>query len=300
MKQTILLLGETGVLGSEFCKVLQGSSNLKLRTVSRNGSDIKLDLTHFDELKGLLSQLKPTHIINCAADLSSNQGAQSLSSWQLNVELINVLASYCSLSDCRLLHYSTDQYYPVGEHNLHTEVEKIHLNTLYALQKYCSEQVALLSPESLILRTSFLGLSRGPRQNLLDWFVEELQTKNATMIFTDVWTTSLFVNDLVKLSCKLFLDCEAVGLYNLGTEKPYTKADLFLALASHLNVSDPKFNLTSLHKINPVKPRSLGLNCSKARSLLKCDLPNLQQTVTKIVEDLGDQIYERISKHTDK
>lgn len=291
MKNEVLLLGDTGLLGSHFLKFLQRRRDIQYRSISRNGPDINVDLTQTELVEKLLYKLRPKYIINCAADLSVNNGLSSLSSWQMNVKLVNDLIAFCTIMDSKLLHFSTDQYYPYGNGDLHCEEDKVFIRSDYALQKYCAERVALLSPTSLIVRTSFIG--RG-HNNLLDWILAELRNSSLSQIYNDAWTSSMHVDDLVNLSSRLFFDCEAVGVYNLGLNTSYTKAELFIALAEKLNVIPSNYILAELAKIHPTKPRCLGLDCTKAEKALNCRMPNLDQTLSKIVEEVCNEFKENM------
>ena len=286
----VLLIGETGLLGSSFERYFRLINFTDYRTISRSGNDILLDLTKTNELIKILDFFKPLYIINCAADLSVNNSQPTLMSWSINTKLIETLTNFCKSNKSKLLHFSTDQYYTIGEGKLHKEDEIVSLMNAYAVQKYSAEKIALLDTNSLIVRTSFVGFDDKRKGNLLNWILNELKSSRKTNIYYDAWTTSLYVDDLVMLSCRMLFRKNATGLYNLGTETAYTKADLFQCLAKSLNFNDSKYILTRLADIDPVRPRSLGLDSSKASKLLKCKMPTFDQTIQKIVNNMKGRL----------
>lgn len=286
----VLLIGETGLLGSSFERYFRLINFNDYRTISRSGDDILLDLTKTNELIKILDFFKPLYIINCAADLSVNNSQPTLMSWSINTKLIETLTNFCKSNKSKLLHFSTDQYYTIGEDKLHKEDEIVSLMNTYAVQKYSAEKIALLDTSSLIVRTSFVGFDDKRKRNLLNWILNELKSSLKTNIYYDAWTTSLYVDDLVVLSCRMLFRKNATGLYNLGTESAYTKADLFQCLAKSLNFNDSKYILTRLADIDPVRPRSLGLDSSKASKLLKCKMPTFEQTLQKIVNNMKGRL----------
>lgn len=286
----VLLIGETGLLGSSFERYFRLISFKDYRTISRSGNDISLDLTKTNELIKILDSFKPLYIINCAADLSVNNSQPTLMSWSINTKLLETLTNFCKSNKSKLLHFSTDQYYTIGEDKLHKEDEKVSLMNTYAVQKYSAEKIALLDTNSLVVRTSFVGFDDKQKNNLLYWILNEFKSSLKTNIYCDAWTTSLYVDDLVVLSCRLVFGKNATGLYNLGTQTAYTKADLFQRLAKSLKVNDAQYILTRLADLNPKRPRSLGLDSSKASKILKCKMPTFDQTIEKIVENMKGRL----------
>ena len=293
LQSDVLILGETGLLGSAFVRFFKSNCFSLYRTVSRNSKDIKLDLTNAAALTQLLFSLKPKYIINCAADLSSNiTPSASLKSWSVNTELLNSIVSYCKANNAKLLHVSTDQYYVNGENKLHDEDEAVVLKNTYAVQKYLAERISLLDSNSLILRTSFVGFRKDSSRGLLAWLYQELYSDNITPIFSDAWTTSLHVDHLVEFACCLLFEKNASGIYNLGTQSAYTKAMLFLRISERAGISNPKYILTQSRDIDPEKPRSLGLECSRVQKILGRNLPSFEETVTKIITDIKGGRYD--------
>lgn len=281
-----IVIGSTGMAGQAFTTQLL-EQGINFLTVSRAQSDHDLDLSDVQSVLALLRQIRPKWIINCAAVTSFTLiDSDPKSSWAVNAELPYILSMYCDESaDCRLLHMSTDHFFSGSGPTLHSESDKVLLQNCYARQKFAAEQFVLLSPKSLVLRTSILGF-RGTRgATLLEWIFSNIVAKEAVDLFTDAWTTSIFVMDFVRLATDMFFEKGASGLYNLAGSEAYSKADLYVRIAERLNGDISRCNMCSLENVDPKRARSLALDSSRAAAKLSVSLPTFEETVTSSVAE---------------
>ena len=77
----ILILGSTGILGGTLNFFLKKKKNIEIFCISRNKKnklDIYLDdFTNITKLKKLISNINPTHIINCIGITKFNNSYKS-------------------------------------------------------------------------------------------------------------------------------------------------------------------------------------------------------------------------------
>lgn len=283
----IVILGANGTLGKEFVQVLGN----KCVGLSRN------DFDFLDEakLEARLKEINPTTIINCAAVVSLARVSQDPEySFRVNALLPQMLALYCAASPARtrLLHISTDHFFESD--NLFTKHSETHPITIlndYAAQKYVAEKLVLAAlPSALVVRTSLLGIRNLDGKTLIEWIIKTLKYNTEIVGYSDAVTSAIPAEALVKLALA-GLKNDLQGLYNIGSESPYTKLNLIKEIVALLNLD----NVSVVAKNQPftqiVRARSCGLDSSRFAEAVGNTLPRFPDFLTKIA--LGDT-YEKI------
>jgi dTDP-4-dehydrorhamnose reductase len=144
----VLLTGGSGRLGSVLKNYLEGDV---LTPTSE-----ELDITDRQKVDVFFRKNKPNQIIHAAA-------LADVCKCELEPELafkINVLGTYFIFAACqkykaKLIYISTDHIFD-GEKGNYKETDRPNPQGVYALTKYLGEQITLLNPKNLIIRTSFL------------------------------------------------------------------------------------------------------------------------------------------------
>lgn len=140
----VLMLGGTGLLGSEFKKI----SDFIL-----SGSEI--DITVESELYSKLNIIKPDTILLAAAKTNSvDIDKNPISAINTNIVGVANVTKYCIENNIRLVYISTDYVYDSKSDN-HQEDEPINPFNFYAWTKLGGECSVRGHKNSLIIRTSF-------------------------------------------------------------------------------------------------------------------------------------------------
>ena len=140
----VLMLGGTGLLGSEFKKI----SDFILA-----GSEI--DITVESELYSKLNIIKPDTILLAAAKTNSvDIDNNPISAINTNIVGVANVTKYCIENNIRLVYISTDYVYDSKSDN-HQEDEPINPFNFYAWTKLGGECSVRGHKNSLIIRTSF-------------------------------------------------------------------------------------------------------------------------------------------------
>jgi dTDP-4-dehydrorhamnose reductase len=139
------------------------------------------DVAQFDQLSSKARQIKPTHIVNCAA-YTNVDGAEKEPeiAFAVNTRGASNIAQIACECDARLIHISTDYVFngigtqPYVEEDLCAPINQ------YGQSKWEGEKRVLEAfPEACIVRTSWLFGSKGKNfiSSLMHWFQqkEELQ-----------------------------------------------------------------------------------------------------------------------------
>jgi dTDP-4-dehydrorhamnose reductase len=151
--QRVLLLGGSGILGSEVLLLLQ---NQNIDYVAPTSSD--LDITDKDKVLKFVSDFRPTWIINCAA-WTNVDGAESSfeDAIKLNkIAVVNVGVA-ADLFECKVIHISTDYVFDGESSEPYLENSQAHPLNKYGESKLQGERALLaVLPSAYIVRTSWL------------------------------------------------------------------------------------------------------------------------------------------------
>ena len=147
---TALVTGVSGLLGSEFAKVL----GEEVVGAGRAELDPRLP----DRLRRLLDQSAPELVINCAADVDAEAAETNPdASISANVLLPQLLAWECRRRGVPLVHFSSTGCYGEWKSGPYTEDDAVRPTTVHHRSKVAGEEaVREAGGEHLILRTGWL------------------------------------------------------------------------------------------------------------------------------------------------
>lgn len=258
----ILILGSTGLLGSNLLKYFSKQENLKCFGTVRKKSDIKklkniknvkfykINYYNKKSVSMVFNKIKPKIIINCTGVVKQLTHKNKLSEviW-VNSFLPHYLAELASLKQkIRFIHFSTDCVFS-GKKGRYQETDFPDAQDIYGRSKLLGE---LTYPNTLNLRISIIGHELKTKYSLLNWFLNQKKSvkgyKNA--IFSGL--TSL---EIAKILHKYIIpNKNLTGTYHLSG-KAINKYDL-LNLIKTIYKKDIKIKLDKKVKIN----RSLNSN----------------------------------------
>ena len=278
----ILILGSTGLAGATFYSYLN-EIGIDVFGVARNNSDFNIDISDSNALLNVLKLQHYDAIINCAANVNiDNCDKDPYKGWLINTAPLIVLSNWSKKFKIPLLQISTDHYYDYGGSMMHSETDSITLLNHYSSQKYAAEAFALTSKYALVIRTSFIGVG-GKKNHLIEWAIETLTKKKKMNLFNDAWTSSIDVNSFVKYAVLLFLKKNARGIFNLASSEVFSKENLIKSLAINLNLYDENsIQSTSIKDLFPNRANCLGLDITKAETILNEKLPKMDRVVNNI------------------
>ena len=173
----ILITGSNGQLGNEIKDRASqfGNWNFIYKDLP------ELDITDYNKLEKLTSELSIATIINCAAytavDLAeSNQEI----AYKVNVEGAKNLAKLAKKFRLKLVHVSTDFVFDGKHHLPYKETDMSNPLSVYGRTKLEGERLVLEEyPNSIILRTAWLYSSYGANfvKQCNDWDLKEKSCK---------------------------------------------------------------------------------------------------------------------------
>lgn len=179
----VLVLGASGMLGSAMIRVLSESGDLEVfgsirskkikkffnKNISNNLVECK-DVTDYDNLLNIFSNIKPNLVINCIS-LSKEFLIKSdpLLMIPIYALLPHQLAKLCKVNNSRLIHISTDAIFS-GSKGGYIESDPFDVQDLYGITKFIGE---VNDPHSISIRTSIIGHELQQKKGLLEWFLSQ-------------------------------------------------------------------------------------------------------------------------------
>lgn len=169
----ILLLGGTGMVGSQVARILGESSFLDVASIGRNALDLSDPFQSRREFQKLVKVFKPDYVINCAADLGRIRTISSLChQLQVNGLFPRFAAKLAERSDFFLIHLSSDAVF-FGKKGNYLETSFRIPRSFYSISKILGEKK---SDSSLVIRCSVVGESpsNSSRISIFSWFKQLL------------------------------------------------------------------------------------------------------------------------------
>ena len=137
---------------------------------------------------------------------------------------------------------------------------------MYMRLKRLGELKALSYSKSLVVRTNITGWRNRGAPTFIEWLFDALMDKKKLTLFDDFFTSTIDVDTFVKLTMQVALS-DYHGLINIACDQSLSKANFIEGLASELSVELESVSYSSVSSLLPKRANSLGLDCSKAKSL---------------------------------
>jgi dTDP-4-dehydrorhamnose reductase len=284
-----VVIGSTGLLGQAL-NVAAVARGVRPVGIARRGADYNVDATDPVRLRQVLDHVRPTLIINAAAQVSLDACEKDRgSAYLINAGIVASLADYCQESAARLCLISTDHYFSGNGPALHDEKYPVLLLNEYARTKFAGESFALSNPNGLVVRTNIVGYRNWPNQpTFVEWAIGELTSQRPMTLFDDFYTSSI---DVKSFSNALFdlLENDVSGLFNLAARTSCSKLGFVSLLAERFGLSTSNCRAGSVRSLAGIRrAESLGLDVSYAESVLGYKLPD----TAAVINCLGREYEE--------
>ena len=168
----VLVLGETGMLGSMVAAVLEARDDLDVVACGRTGPHA-LDACH-DDPAGVLDAVRPEWVVNAIGIVKPRIDARSPASIEqaieVNARFPQRLAQAAAARDARVVHAATDCVFS-GRDGLYDETAPHDCDDVYGQSKSLGE-----APQEHVvnLRCSIIGPERSsPPRSLLGWLLSQ-------------------------------------------------------------------------------------------------------------------------------
>lgn len=295
MNDRILVIGATGMLGQAL--MAEGAErHADIIGLARSGADINIDIRNDEVLSRALGEVQPSIVINAAAitSLDACEGNPG-NAYAVNARAVSIISEATRCNGAYLVQISTDHYYVNEGLRQHAENDPVYLINEYARTKYAGECFALVSGNSLVVRTNIVGFrGRVHAPTFVEWALQGLREQSPITLFDDFYTSSIDVGHFSRAVFDL-LPSRPVGVLNLASSVVKSKKEFVAALAMAVGLNVDHCDVGSVKTLSGMRrAESLGLDVSKAEALLGYSLPDMGRVIDNLAHEYRQRTKDAV------
>jgi dTDP-4-dehydrorhamnose reductase len=240
MSERVLVLGASGMLGSEAVRTLV--LDFDVWGACRRSSNVPdlgvpmlygLDATDPASADAIISQARPSLVINAVGIVKQLKAAKdAVPSITVNSLWPHILADACERHGARMVHVSTDCVFS-GSRGMYTEADTPDATDLYGRSKLLGEVTDRECATTL--RTSIIGWQHRSDTGLIGWFAAHRH--ESVKGFTKAVFSGLTTRALTEVIRDVVMpDASLSGLWHVSAE-PIDKYTLLAMLAEYMGWS---------------------------------------------------------------
>lgn len=219
----VLVIGATGQLGAEVCRVLQDAHEVV--PVTRHEADV----TDLSRVLSFAERVSPEVIVNAAA-YTDVDGCESNRERAFLVNAVgarNVAIAARELG-AKLVHISTDYVFDGEKPEPYVEYDPPHPLNVYGWSKLIGEQmVREQNPRTFILRVAWLYSAR--RKNFVKTMLKLAREREEIRVVHDQRGTPTFVGDVAR-QVAVLIETDCYGLYHCSSQGSCTRFEFALEI----------------------------------------------------------------------
>lgn len=302
MREKVLITGANGLLGQKLvnlfaalpdCEVVAISRGKNRNKSNRTYSYFNVDLTDFDKVAQLVSEVRPSIIINAAAMTNVDLCEERQEECDLiNVEFVRCLVELCEEHSTFLIHISTDFIFD-GTNGPYKEDDEPNPLSHYGMSKLRSEKIIQHSSLNyVILRTILVyGLvDKMPSDNFVLWLKNAIENKKEVTIVDDQFRMPTFVDDLAQ-ACFLAVDKKVTGVFHISSNELMNIYEMAIEVAKTFNLDTSYIKRISTKELNQKaqRPAVTGFDLSKSTKILGLPLVSFAERLQVFKDQLSTQ-----------
>ena len=258
----ILVIGN-GFLGKSIN--LFKSENYEITCVSKNNSELTVDIRNIKSLEKIIIKTNPQIIINCAALTNVDEiEKNSKEAFEVNSYGAENIAKIASKYNIRLLHISTDSVFD-GKKGMYSEEEiPIPINE-YAKSKKLGEDLVINNSKNfVIIRTNFYGINN-EKKFLLNWVIDNLKNDKKIIGFNNIIFSPLEIKNLVNMLLELS-ENNFQGIIHLSSNEPISKYYFAKKISNILGFNEKNIIKGNIEDIDFVAKRQNNTSLSNLKT----------------------------------
>ena len=288
-KKTILLVGASGLFGSNFVNKNINKYNIvcnlnKKKVYSLINNKSKFDLFNKKILIKQIKKIKPDIILN-AAGLTDINGCEinRNKATKVNFHLVKNLVSVANLLDIKFLQISTDHIFDGLKKKYYKETDKATPLNHYAKTKLDADNYILKNCKKyLILRTNFFGWGTSHRNSLSDYIIKNLSLNKKIYLNDDIYFNPVYLGNLIECINNL-IQKNKYGIYNIASNKSISKFLFGVKLARFFELNYKLIQKNT--KKDVIKPKNMSLDNSKIKKIVNPKFLNLSKNLLNLKQD---------------
>jgi dTDP-4-dehydrorhamnose reductase len=273
LKNKVLVLGSTGLIGHQVFNYLQSTAQYELhdfvyRKKFREGSMI-LDARDEERFFKAIKDISPNFIVNCIGILINAARDNLENAIFLNAYMPHRLARLADSLDAKLIHISTDCVFSGDKGTAYLEGDFKDGSGNYSKTKGLGE---IISKNHLTLRTSVVGPElKNNGEELFHWFMNQSGTISGYT--KSIWSGVTTIELARAVECSMRRDI--TGLHHVTNNSSINKYDLLNLFKKHTGKDI---------NISPVDGKKVDKSFIDTRELLDFQIPSYDLMVSEMVE----------------
>ena len=244
----VLLTGSNGLLGQKLVALLRQQPDISFVATSRGANKLvglysdlpflNLDVTDAAQVRHVLAQERPTHLIHTAAMTNVDECELNHEAcWLQNVTAVGNLVSACAEYGIHLTYVSTDFIFSGEAGPLAEDAEPGPVN-FYGESKLAAELLvqASVGPWAIARTVLVYGVAHEyGRTNLVLWVRDSLRAGKSIKVVDDQWRTPTLAEDLAQ-GCWLLARHSGHGIYHISSDELLTPYAMALRVADYFHL----------------------------------------------------------------
>ena len=209
----IVVTGATGQLGQTLSRLWSESPLPQYQFKALDRSE--LDLSQADSAIAVLTELKPSVIVNAAAYTQVDKAeSDSIDVYRINAGAVGRIAAWSAENDARLIHISTDFVFGGASKTPYEPGQQKNPLGVYGASKLAGERQiqALAKRRSTVIRTSWLYCEYG--NNFVKTMLRLMGEKDQLSVVDDQRGSPTSTHGLAALIFAMILNRNAAGIYH--------------------------------------------------------------------------------------
>ncbi len=303
MKKKILIVGASGLLGSNWLKKKLNRylffATINKRSIKNNKiKKIFLNLKNKKKIFFFLKDKNIDFVINLAGSTDVDKCEKSKKkTYFANVIIPKNLAYVCKMKNIPLVHISTDHIFNEKKKIRYSENQSPNPINFYAKTKYLAENyIKRKLKKFIIIRTNFFSLLDAKSTFLHKLFFLSKKKKTSTIkLWSDVYFTPVHASTIVDL-VHLLIEKKLYGIFNISSNEVLSKFDFYSLVKKIFRLDKLIFLRTSINLCNKnfivKRPLNMSLNNKKIKNIfpfLNLKL-NIKKQILMLKKDLKSNI----------
>ena len=284
----ILLLGGTGILGSEVRRQLT-SKNMDLESPSSTN----LDIRDFGQFSEYVQRYKPQWMINCAAWTNVDGAEESFGqAKELNEVAVRNIAEIALVNSCSVIHISTDYVFDGLSSAAYDENSPVKPVNKYGKSKLLGESalVSTLPNNSYVIRTSWLYGVSG--RNFVKTMAAKALKSEAANVVDDQVGSPTSARDLARAILEIIEKAPAPGIYHYSNSGSCSWFELARTIYSKIGVDTALVHpiKTASLNVKATRPHFSLLSKEKWRSANLSVIPEWEDALEELLPEILDEL----------
>jgi dTDP-4-dehydrorhamnose reductase len=263
----VLLTGGNGLLGQKITEMFSQSPAYAVTVTSHQEHSVyghdtvtyrRLDVTDRKAVLGLMEELQPEIVINCAAITNVDACETNREpAWNVNVRGVEYLLHGARLCGGKMIQISTDYVFD-GRMGPYTEADRPNPISYYGRTKLAAENLLHTSgiPHAVVRTMVLYGHGRKLKPNFVSWLLAELNAGRNVRVVDDQIGNPTLAEDLAFGILKI-IELQRTGTYHICGPELVSRYEFAVRIAKAFSLDKKLIERTVTAALSQPAPRPL-------------------------------------------